>query len=132
LACLPADASDALIDAAGRLSGILGGIEIAAAPGKTTQALQGAAHFKRLGLLTVVSGIDVTSLELIAPGDGLKAVDILGVVTHSGTGDTSWEGWSKIIAAYAQVLELHGAKIRLWVTGTGFSTWRHDERGQVR
>ena len=38
LACLPADASDALIDAAGSgCRGILGGIEIAAAPGKTAR-----------------------------------------------------------------------------------------------
>ena len=68
----------------------------------------------------------------MAPGDGLKAVDALGITAHHGTGDTSWEGWSETIAAYAQVLEIHGAKTRLWVTGTGFSTWRHDERGQIR
>ena len=132
LACLPADASNSLVNEIGPLSGILGGIEIAAAPGKTAPALQLAAHFKSLGFLTVVSEVDVPSLDLIAPGDGLKAVDALGVVAHHGTGDTSWEGWSETIAAYAQVLEIHGAKTRLWVTGTGFSTWRHDERGQIR
>jgi CDP-paratose 2-epimerase len=133
LACLPADASDALVNEIGRLlSGILGGIEIAAAPGKTAPALQLAAHFKSLGFRTVVSGIDVTSLDLIAPGEELKAVDALGIVAHHGTGDTSREGWTETIAAYAQVLEIHGAKTRLWVTGTGFSTWRHDERGQIR
>jgi CDP-paratose 2-epimerase len=132
LACLPADASDTLIDASGRLSGIVGAIEIAAAPAKTTQALQLAAHFKSLGFLTVVSGIDAASLDLMAPGDGLDAVDVLGINAHHGTGDTSWEGWSEAIAAYAKVLEIHGVKTRLWITGTGFSTWRHDERGQIR
>ena len=70
-----------------RCRGILDGIEIAAAPGKTAQALQLAAHFKSLGFLTVVSGIDVTSLDLMmAPGDGLKAVDALGIAAHHGTG----------------------------------------------
>ena len=49
-----------------------------------------------------------------------------------GTGATLWEGWSDVIAPYAQALETHGAKPRLWVTGAGFSTWRHDERGQIR
>jgi CDP-paratose 2-epimerase len=132
LACLPADASDALIDAAGRLSGILDGIEIAAPPGKTAPALKLAAHFKSLGFLTVVSGIDVTSLDLIAPGNGLDAVDALGIDAYHGTGGTSWEGWNETIATYAQVLEIYGAKTRLWITGTGFSTWRHDERGQIR
>ncbi len=63
--------------------GILDGIEIAAAPGKTAQALQLAAHFKSLGFLTVVSGIDVASLDLMAPGDGLDAVDALGITRAS-------------------------------------------------
>ena len=51
---------------------------------------------------------------------------------HHGTGDASWEGWSETIAAHARLFEIQGAKTRLWVTGTGFSTWRHDERGQIR
>ncbi len=57
---------------------------------------------------------------------------MLGIEIFSGTGATLRESWSDVIAPYAQALETHGAKPRLWVTGTGFSTWRHDERGQIR
>jgi len=117
LACLPADAPDALIDMAGRQSGILGGIEIASA-GKTAAALQLAAHFKSLGFLTVVSGIDVTALGPIAPGGGLDAADVLGITAHHGTGGAFREDWSETVSAYAQALEIHGAKKRLWVTET--------------
>ncbi|GEO39378.1 NAD-dependent dehydratase [Skermanella aerolata] len=132
LPCLSADAPEALVDAVSRQSGLLGEIEIAAAPGKAAQALQLAAHFKGLGFLTVVSGIDLTALDLVAPGKGLDAVDVLGIESHQGTGATQKPGWSDAIAAYAQALEVHGARIRLWITESSFSTWRHDERGQIR
>jgi CDP-paratose 2-epimerase len=141
LACLPSDASDTLINAVGPLSNIRDGIEIAMAPGKPASALRRAtdlaAHFKALGFQTVVSGIDTTSLDLMAsnlmaPDSGLRAVDAIGISTHQGTGVTSWEGWSAIINAYRQALKGYGAAPRLWITGTGFSTWRHDDRGQIR
>jgi CDP-paratose 2-epimerase len=136
LVCLPSNAPEPLIDAVTRHVGILGEVEIAAEPGKPAQALQLASRFKELGFLTVVSGIGVTALDLIAPGfaagNGLDAVDVLGIEMFSGTGAALRESWSDVIAPYAQALETHGAKPRLWVTGAGFSTWRHDERGQIR
>src|SRR6266480_4902712 len=40
-------------------------------------------------------------------------------------------GWNAKIARVRRVLLQHRSKAEIWITETGYSTWRHDERGQI-
>ncbi|UEM19372.1 SDR family NAD(P)-dependent oxidoreductase [Skermanella mucosa] len=107
-------------------------VEIAAAPGRSPAIAEAAATIRRDGRKVVLSGLGPAALELLARQGGLDDIDAVGIGAFPGTGDTSWPGWEAVVGEYAQAVAATGRAPALWITGTGFSTWRHDERGQIR
>jgi CDP-paratose 2-epimerase len=43
-----------------------------------------------------------------------------------------WHGWERQIRGVEQRLHRLGAHLEIWITETGFSTWREVERALVR
>ncbi|EWY38103.1 NAD-dependent dehydratase [Skermanella stibiiresistens SB22] len=107
-------------------------VEIAATPAKASSIAGVAEVLRRAGLKVVLSGLDPATLEPLADRGALSAFDAIGITAFSGTGDASWHGWDTIIGGYREALAGLRRDLPLWITATGFSTWRHDERGQIR
>jgi CDP-paratose 2-epimerase len=62
----------------------------------------------------------------------LRYIDAVGMHGFSGTREYPWNGWNAEATARRQVLDDLGVNAELWITATGFSTWRDGERAQVR
>jgi CDP-paratose 2-epimerase len=93
-----------------------------------------AARAHRLGWRTVLGGMrphDAHWLRTLAERGVLENVDVVGLHGFPGTWDFDWEGWPALVARVGGVLEAAGLAPEIWITQTGFSTWRHDQRGQV-
>jgi CDP-paratose 2-epimerase len=95
-----------------------------------------AANWAReCGKRTVLGGMSPTDpnwLSLMAERDVLRFFDVVGVHAFPGGWTTVWGGWEAEIASVQAVLDRHGLDCAIWITETGFSTWRHDEVGQAR
>lgn len=97
----------------------------------------GAAAYwvQRRGKKTVLAGMSPTDphwLALMCERGVMEYIDVLGVHGFPGTWELAWEGWPMTLAKVQRVLETHGLQVPMWITETGFSTWRHDERGQLQ
>jgi CDP-paratose 2-epimerase len=60
----------------------------------------------------------------------LDAVDIIGVHGFPGTWDFDWTDWASSLRKARCVLSTQ-RPMPIWITECGYSTWRHDERGQI-
>jgi CDP-paratose 2-epimerase len=84
---------------------------------------------------TVLAGMCPTDphwLALICERGVIRYIDAVGIHGFPGTWEFDWAGWPAILTRLRAVLEQYGVNPRLWITETGYSTWRHDERGQVK
>src|SRR3546814_14441325 len=61
----------------------------------------------------------------------LAYIDAVGVHAFPGTWDSEWQGWPELVGGIRDLLEEHGHAPEIWVTETGYSTWRWDEARQV-
>jgi CDP-paratose 2-epimerase len=59
-------------------------------------------------------------------------IDVVGVHAFPGSSTTIWHGWDAEVARVQDVLDRFGLGCRIWITEAGFSTWRHEEVGQLR
>jgi CDP-paratose 2-epimerase len=95
-----------------------------------------AAHWaRRRGKKTVLPGLCPTDphwLEIMCERGVMQYIDIVGVHGFPGTWECDWDGWPANLAKVHAVLKRQEVKARVWITETGFSTWRHDERGQLQ
>jgi CDP-paratose 2-epimerase len=62
----------------------------------------------------------------------LKYIDAVGMHGFPGTSEFAWRGWDLEAGAVRDRLAQLGWNKQLWITQTGFSTWRGEERAQVR
>ncbi len=46
-------------------------------------------------------------------------------------GDTNWPGWRQHVERTREVALQFNPAAQVWITETGYSTWRHDERRQL-
>jgi CDP-paratose 2-epimerase len=96
----------------------------------------GAAYWARSrGKKTVLPGtwpLDLEWLDLMYQRGVLHYIDAVGVHGFPGTSEIEWRGWARQISAVRERLARLGVKAQVWITQTGFSTWRGDERAQVR
>jgi CDP-paratose 2-epimerase len=94
-----------------------------------------AGHWAReRGKRAVLGGmcpLDANWLDLLGRRGVLGVVDAVGIHGFPGSWTTVWRGWNADAAAVRAVLERHGSSAEVWVTEAGFSTWRHDEAGQL-
>jgi CDP-paratose 2-epimerase len=62
----------------------------------------------------------------------MQHIDVIGVRGFPGTWEFDWDGWDATVAKVQGVLDRYRVKSQLWITETGFSPWRYDERGQLQ
>jgi CDP-paratose 2-epimerase len=95
----------------------------------------GAAHWARQrGKKTVLGAsgpLDAQWVRLMCERGVMHYIDAVGIHGFPGTFEFWWDGWNAKIARVRKVLLEHRSKAEIWITETGYSTWRHDERGQI-
>jgi CDP-paratose 2-epimerase len=92
----------------------------------------GVAH--DAGKRVVLGGmcpIDPSWLNRMAELGVLAVVDVVGVHGFPGTWDFEWTDWRPSLARARDVLRQHERNLAIWITESAYSTWRHDERGQI-
>ncbi|QKT04060.1 GDP-mannose 4,6-dehydratase [Ectothiorhodospiraceae bacterium 2226] len=97
----------------------------------------GAAYWaQQRGKRVVLGGMcpaDPEWLNLIADYGLLPYVDAVGLHGFPGTWQYSgWEGWAPAVESLQAVLARRAPHARVWITEAGYSTWRHDEFGQLQ
>lgn len=96
----------------------------------------GAAYWARQrGKKTVLGGmcpVDPNWLEVMAGHGALHHFDAVGLHGFPNTWEHSWPGWRHLLDRCSEVLARHGLEPELWISETGYSTWRHDEHEQIR
>jgi CDP-paratose 2-epimerase len=75
--------------------------------------------------------IDPSWLERMEALGVLANVDVVGVHGFPGTWDFEWTDWRPSLARAKDVLRRHHRAQTIWITESAYSTWRHDERGQI-
>jgi CDP-paratose 2-epimerase len=78
------------------------------------------------------SPLDPAWLDVVGRHGLLEHVDAVGLHAFPGTWEPHWRGWDAALEATRAVLAEHGSDAELWITESGFSTWRGDEHSQVR
>lgn len=100
-----------------------------------SQMVGGAAYWaKRLGKKTVLGStgpVDANWVRLMCERNVMKYVDAVGIHGLPSAHDRGWEGWPSTVSKVRHVLDHYGSTAQVWITGTGYSTFRHDERKQL-
>ncbi len=94
-----------------------------------------AERAAKLGARSVLGGMspfDPNWLDLMFRRGALEHVDVIGVHGFPGTWEAVWDGWSRHIERVQEVIDRHRARQQIWITEAGYSTWAHDELGQLR
>jgi CDP-paratose 2-epimerase len=101
-----------------------------------SQMIGGAAYWARKrGKKTVLPGVwpmDSGWLEKMHERGVLAYIDAVGLHGFPSSPEIPWCGWSREVAGAREALSRLGVEPELWITATGFSTWRGDERAQAR
>lgn len=97
----------------------------------------GAAAYwaHKLGKKTVLGGlspIDPDWLTLMCDYGVIAHIDAVGAHGFPGALESGWQGWAPQVARMREAIGRHGSNAEVWITETGFSTWQHDQRGQLR
>ncbi len=96
----------------------------------------GAAYWAQYrGKKTVLAGmspVDSNLLSILCDRGVLAYIDAVGIHGFPGTWEFDWQEWPIQVATVREVLDRYGLEPEIWITETGFSTWRYDEHGQLR
>nr|WP_261368111.1 NAD-dependent epimerase/dehydratase family protein [Pseudosulfitobacter koreense] len=99
----------------------------------------GAAHWiNKRGWNAVLGGpapFDPIWLDLMGQRGVLAEMAAVGVHGFPGTWDSeegSWQGWSAALGETRAILDRYNPGAEIWLTETGYSTWRGDEAVQMR
>jgi CDP-paratose 2-epimerase len=102
---------------------------------KFSEMIGNAAYWARhRGKKTVLGGmrpIDPNWLRLMGERGLLQHIDAVGVHGFAGTTDGQPNSWKEDIERIRSVLSDFNPAGQVWITETGYSTWRHDERRQL-
>ena len=108
-----------------------------------SEMVGGAAYWARSrGRKTLLSGLwpaDAGWLENMREHGVLDYIDAVGLhgfppppPPPPSSPEVPWRGWNSEVQAIREVLSVLKVKAEVWITATGFSTWRGDERAQAR
>ncbi len=89
---------------------------------------------RRMGKKTLLGGLahgDPNFLSLLCDHGALQEFDAVGVHGFPFSFEFYWEGWTKRIERLRERLTYCGSDAEIWITETGYSTWRHDEQPQL-
>ena len=99
----------------------------------------GAAYWaQQRGFKPVLGGpcpFDPFWLNLMGERGVLNVVDAVGFHGFPGTWDSeagTWGGWDMHLGETRRILDRYNPKAEVWITETGYSTWRKDEVEQAR
>jgi CDP-paratose 2-epimerase len=96
----------------------------------------GAAYWaQRRGKRTLLAGLnafDPNWLELMFRRGVMQYMDAVGIHGFPGTCEAQWESWPAVVQHVQQILNQHRSGAEIWISATGYSTWRHDEYEQLR
>lgn len=100
------------------------------------EMIGGAAYWaKQRGKKTLLGGMapaDPNWLSIIGCHGVLEYIDVVGIHGFPGVWEFAWEGWLYYIDETRRVLNEQGSNADIWISETGFSTWRHDHAGQLQ
>lgn len=103
-----------------------------------SEMVGGAAYWaKKRGFKPVLGGpcpFDPSWVDLMGERGVLNVVDAVGFHAFPGTWDSEegpWGGWDMHLGEMRKILDRYNPKAEIWVTETGYSTWRNDEIEQV-
>lgn len=103
------------------------------------EMIGGAAHWaRRRGWQPVLGGpcpFDAHWLNLMGERGVLDEIAAVGLHGFPGTWDSeagSWQGWERYVEETRAILARHNGDAEIWITETGYSTWRNDEIEQAR
>jgi CDP-paratose 2-epimerase len=91
-----------------------------------------AQHRGKKTLLAGMCPTDPHWLALMCERGVMRYIDAVGVHGFPGTWEFDWHVWNATLAKVREVLDWYGVTSQVWITETGYSTWRHDERGQLQ
>jgi CDP-paratose 2-epimerase len=94
-----------------------------------------AQAVRDMGKRSVLAGkcpTDPNWLQMLFERGALHNIDAIGIHGFPGTWEFDWEDWSAHARKVRQVINQNDSKAELWITKTGFSTWRHGEHLQLR
>jgi CDP-paratose 2-epimerase len=102
---------------------------------KFSEMVGAAAYWARqCGKKTVLGGmspIDPAWLRLMGERGLLQYIDAVGIHAFPNHAEAKWDGWNTIVGRVREVLAQFQPQAEVWITETGYSTWRHDERRQL-
>jgi len=101
-----------------------------------TEMIGGAAYWIRTrGKKSVLPGLCATDLgwfDLMEERGVLPYIDAVAIQGFPGKPEFDWGGWDQEVGNVRSRLARLGRTPEIWITQTGFSTWRGDERAQVQ
>jgi CDP-paratose 2-epimerase len=101
-----------------------------------SEMIGGAAYWARKrGKKTVLPGTwpaDLDWIDLMCDRGVLQYIDAVSVHGFPGTSEFPWSGWEAEVRQVRDRLKRRGSHAQIWITQTGFSTWRGEESAQVR
>ncbi len=106
---------------------------------KFSEMLGAAAYWARQRgkrvVLPASCPTDLHWLALMGERGVLNVVDAVGVHGFPGTWESEhagvWRGWGEVVRAVRETVAPFNAAAEIWVTETGYSTWRHDTAPQL-
>jgi CDP-paratose 2-epimerase len=90
---------------------------------------------KKAGMKTVLGGIspiDPGFIKRMGENKVLGHIDVIGINGFPDVFDSNWRSWDESIDSIQNALNLYNSNAEIWITETGYSTWRYDEKIQVR
>lgn len=103
---------------------------------KFAATIGGAAYWARqLGKRTVLGGmspIDPNWLNTMHRRGVLEHIDVVGLHGFPGSYDSEGRSWSSHLHRIREQLAHYGLGTQVWITETGYPTWRHDEFRQLQ
>jgi CDP-paratose 2-epimerase len=101
-----------------------------------SEMIGGAAYWiRKRGKKAVLSGLWPSSpqwFDLMHQRGVLPYIDAVGVHGFPSSPEFGWRGWEQEVGEVKELLGEFGLNPEIWITQTGFSTWRGDEQAQVR
>ncbi len=98
----------------------------------------GAAHWiNQRGWKAVLGGpcpFDPLWLDLMGQRGVLAEMAAIGLHGFPGTWDSdegSWPGWGPLLDKTREIISRYAPEAEIWLTETGYSTWRRDEAAQL-
>jgi CDP-paratose 2-epimerase len=82
-------------------------------------------------ILGGINPYNIGWLGKIRNGNLLKSADIIGVSAFPEVFDLNWKGWNLEIDPIENLLKECNSNAEVWITETGYSTWRNDDQKQI-